>query len=71
MVISYLPEEESDAQEVVSVIEATTSARIFTIPGDLRTESFCIDLVNRAAEHLGGLDILVSNAAYSNITMDI
>lgn len=71
VVINYLPEEESDAQEVVSVITSTTSARIVAISGDLRDESFCIDLVNRAAEQLGGLDILVSNAAYSNITLDI
>ncbi|KEF52316.1 uncharacterized protein A1O9_11556 [Exophiala aquamarina CBS 119918] len=71
VVINYLPEEESDAQDVVSVITSSTSSQIFTIPGDLRNESFCVDLVSRAAELLGGLDILVSNAAYSNISEDI
>jgi NAD(P)-dependent dehydrogenase (short-subunit alcohol dehydrogenase family) len=71
VVINYLPEEESDAQDVVSVITSSTSSQIFTIPGDLRNESFCVDLVNRAAQLLGGIDILVGNAAYSNISSDI
>jgi NAD(P)-dependent dehydrogenase (short-subunit alcohol dehydrogenase family) len=33
------------------------------IPGDLRDERFCRKLVQQAAEQLGGLDILVNNAA--------
>ncbi len=33
------------------------------IPGDLREEAFCTRLVNEAIAQLGGLDILVSNAA--------
>ena len=33
------------------------------IPGDLRHETFCQRLVEEAVEKLGGLDILVSNAA--------
>ena len=32
------------------------------IPGDLRDEKFCQELVGRAVEGLGGLDIVVSNA---------
>ncbi len=33
------------------------------IPGDLRDEAFCKRLVDEAVRRLGGLDILVSNAA--------
>jgi NAD(P)-dependent dehydrogenase (short-subunit alcohol dehydrogenase family) len=33
------------------------------IPGDLRSASFCRQLVERAVKGLGGLDILVCNAA--------
>src|SRR5205085_11025692 len=33
------------------------------IPGDLRGENFCKKLVTDAVEQLGGLDILVCNAA--------
>lgn len=59
--INYLPEEESDAQEVVRLIEAE-GRRAVALPGDLRTREFCDDLVARTVSELGGLDILVINA---------
>jgi hypothetical protein len=60
--INYLPAEESDAAEVIKLIEA--EKRIGApIPGDLRDEAFCERLVDQARRKLGGLDILVSNAA--------
>ncbi len=37
--------------------------RVMSIPGDLRDEAFCQQLVSQAARELGGLDILVNNAA--------
>jgi NAD(P)-dependent dehydrogenase (short-subunit alcohol dehydrogenase family) len=60
--INYLPAEEPDAREVIALIraEGRTAA---AIPGDLRDEAFCRRLVEEAARALGGLDILVSNAA--------
>lgn len=60
--INYLPAEESDAQAVVKLIEAE-GRKAVTIPGDIRNESFCQELVAQAANRLGGLDILVNNAA--------
>jgi len=59
--INYLPAEEPDAREVIRLIQA--EGRIgLAIPGDLRSEAFCQQLVTRALEGLGGLDILVNNA---------
>jgi NAD(P)-dependent dehydrogenase (short-subunit alcohol dehydrogenase family) len=59
--INYFPTEEPDAQQVVALIRA--EARIgLPIPGDLRDEKFCQELVRRALEGLGGLDIVVNNA---------
>ncbi len=60
--INYLPDEEPDAREVLALIEDAGRKGI-GIPGDLREEAFCQELVARAVEALGGLDILVSNAA--------
>ena len=60
--INYLPAEEADAQEVIALIKAEGRKGI-AIPGDLREESFCKKLVATAVEQLGGLDILVNNAA--------
>ena len=59
--INYYPSEEPDAQEVIALIKA--EGRIgLALPGDLRDEAFCQELVADAVKGLGGLDILVSNA---------
>ena len=59
--INYLPEEEPDAREVVDLIRRE-GRKAAAIPGDIRTEAFCRQLVDRAVSALGGLDILVMNA---------
>lgn len=60
--INYLPDEEADAKEVVELIKKA-GRKAVAIPGDLRNEDFCKKLVEDAVKQLGGLDILVSNAA--------
>jgi len=63
VLISYLPEEEQDAQETVRLVEAA-GRRAVTAPGDIREERYCQQLVDRATGDLEGLDILVNNAGY-------
>lgn len=60
--IGYLPQEESDAKEVIDLIKAE-GRKAVAVPGDIRDESFCNQLVSDAVAQLGGLDILVNNAA--------
>lgn len=60
--INYHPDEEKDARQVIRLIEDAGRKGV-AIPGDLRSENFCKDLVAKAVEALDGLDILVSNAA--------
>lgn len=60
--INYHPDEEPDAREVMALIEKAGRKAVL-IPGDLRDEAFCKRLVDEAIRRLGGLDILVSNAA--------
>ncbi len=60
--INYYPNEEEDAQEVVKLIKAE-GRKAIAIPGDLRDEAFCKKLVDEAVKGLGGLDIVVNNAA--------
>lgn len=60
--INYLPAEEADAREVVALIRAE-GRKAVAIPGDIKDEAFCKKLVADAARELGGLDILVNNAA--------
>ncbi|WP_395697048.1 SDR family oxidoreductase [Methylocella sp.] len=59
--INYLPVEEPDAREVIALIEEG-GRKALAIPGDLRDPAFCKKLVDTAADGLGGLDLLVSNA---------
>jgi NAD(P)-dependent dehydrogenase (short-subunit alcohol dehydrogenase family) len=63
VLISYLPEEEDDARETVQLIEKA-GRKAVTVPGDIRDEDHCTTIVERAVSDLGGLDILVNNAAY-------
>ena len=60
--INYLPAEEPDAKEVVELIRKA-GCKAAAIPGDIKDESFCTQLVERAVKELGGLDLLVNNAA--------
>lgn len=59
--ISYLPSEESDAQEVVAEIEQTGRTAL-AIPGDISDEAFCGELVKQVVDKFGSIDILVNNA---------
>ena len=60
--INYLPAEEPDAKEVVELIRKA-GRKAVAIPGDIKDEAFCKQLVERAVKEMGGLDILVNNAA--------
>lgn len=59
--ISYLPEEEADAKQVLDLIEAE-GRKVVALPGDIQEESWCREMVEKAVSELDGLDILVVNA---------
>ncbi|NYG54326.1 glucose 1-dehydrogenase [Nocardioides perillae] len=61
--ITFLPEEEDDARRTAELVEAA-GRRALVVPGDLTSEDFCRELVRRTVDELGGLDVLVNNAAY-------
>ena len=60
--INYYPSEQPDADDVTALIREAGRVAV-EIPGDLRDAAFCRELVKKAVEGLGGLDILVLNAA--------
>jgi NAD(P)-dependent dehydrogenase (short-subunit alcohol dehydrogenase family) len=60
--INHLPEEEEDAREVIDLIRKAGRTGL-SIPGDLRDEAFCQRLVDETVRGLGGIDVLVMNAA--------
>jgi len=63
VVIGYLPQEQSDADEVLKLIEEA-GRKGFGIPGDITSREFCETLVAQTVEKLGGIDILVNNAGH-------
>lgn len=68
--ITYLPEEQTDAEETRIEVEEEGSTCII-IPGDLTKESFCKKAIEKTLSDLGGIDILVSNAAHQMRKNDI
>lgn len=63
--LSYLDAEETDAKEVAASVEKT-GRKCVLLPGDIREKSVCEKLVATTVEKLGGLDILVNNAAFQH-----
>src|SRR5215207_3273671 len=61
--ISYLEAEQSDADGVARVVRDAGRTAVL-VPGDLSDGGYCRALVERSAKELGGVDILVNNAAY-------
>lgn len=58
-----MPEEQSDADDTVRLVR-DAGRRGVAFTGDLREEEFATGIVTDAVAELGGIDILVLNAAY-------
>ena len=70
VLVNYLPEEESDALETQRrVKEIGKSCHLFA--ADVRSQENCKKIVERAVSTLGGINVLVNNAAYQNMVEDI
>lgn len=61
--IVHLPEEAEDAAATIEAIE-DAGQRGIALALDLREEEACVEAVRRTVDELGGLDVLVSNAAH-------
>ena len=60
----FFNENVGDAEETRRMVEANDGRRCVVIQGDVRDSSQCRAAVARTVDELGGLDILVNNAAY-------
>ncbi len=68
VLISYLEEEESDARETARVVEEA-GKRAIKVPGDIVEEEHCKNIIEKAVEEFGKIDVLVNNAAHQ-MTVD-
>jgi NAD(P)-dependent dehydrogenase (short-subunit alcohol dehydrogenase family) len=69
ILIAYLNEHE-DAEESKRLVEEAGRAALL-VPGDISEAVHCRSIVNKAIEELGGIDILVNNAAHQATFNDI
>ncbi|MGI2033987.1 SDR family oxidoreductase [Rhizobium panacihumi] len=69
VLISYLNEDDDAADTAKWVEDAGRKALV--IAGDITSEDRCQELVARAVDELGGIDILVNNAAFQRTYGDI
>jgi NAD(P)-dependent dehydrogenase (short-subunit alcohol dehydrogenase family) len=67
--IVYL-NEDKDAQDTKAMVEKE-GRKCLLIPGDVRKEQFCKDAVQKTVDELGGLNILVNNAAEQHEQKDL
>jgi hypothetical protein len=68
--INYLPEEEEDAQKTKKEVEEL-GRKCYLYPSDIRSQDNCKKLIDHAVSQLGGINIVVNNAAYQNMARDI
>ena len=68
--LAYLPSEEEDAKRIAALIEEAGQKAV-SLPGDLTDVTYCRQLVSDAVDGLGGLDILVNNAALQQHVEDL
>jgi NAD(P)-dependent dehydrogenase (short-subunit alcohol dehydrogenase family) len=68
VLISYLDSEEGDADETVRLVE-DAGRKAVRCPGDITSEKTCQKIIDTAVSELGGIDILVNNAAYQMAQM--
>src|SRR5512143_3781169 len=68
--IGYLPEEQSDADATREVVEGL-GRRCVMLAGDLTDPAFCRAVVETTVRELGGIDVLVSNAAHQSRKDDL
>ena len=69
ILIAYLNEHE-DANEVKQLVEQEGRKAVL-VPGDLKDPRHCRGVIKRAIDDLGGVDILVNNAAHQATFKDI
>ncbi|MBE2990488.1 SDR family oxidoreductase [Sphingomonas sp. CFBP 13603] len=68
--ISYLAVEQADAEDTRAWVEKA-GQRCVLLPGDISDRGHCVALVERTVAELGGLDILVNNAAAQTMNEDL
>lgn len=68
--ICYMPEEKEDAEHILAEIEQA-GVQSLALPGDIKDEAFCKEIVQKTVEAFGSIDILVNNAGKQEFEADL
>jgi len=71
VLISYLDSSEDEDAKLTAGYVEDAGVKAILVKGDIRNESHCREIVDTAIRELGGLDILVNNAAFQMARKDI
>lgn len=63
VLLVFLPEEQEDGERTAELVR-DAGRECVLVPGDLRDEEFCRQVVDTAVQRFGRIDVLVNNAAY-------
>jgi NAD(P)-dependent dehydrogenase (short-subunit alcohol dehydrogenase family) len=61
--IAHMPEEQKDGDSIIALLRSE-GFKAISFAVDLRNEEACLSLISDTQRELGGIDILVNNAAY-------
>ena len=70
VVLSYLPAEQSDADQVAEII-TKAGRKAVLVPGDISDEATARELVRTAVSELGGLDLIANVAGKQQFVEDL
>jgi hypothetical protein len=70
VVLSYLPEEQVDADEVASLVRDAGQTAVLA-PGDIADETFARSLVATTVRELGGIDLIANIAGRQQFVTDL
>ena len=59
--ISYLPQEQADAEQCKKFVQQSEGRKCILLPGDLSDPKYCNSIVEETVKQLGKIDILVGH----------
>jgi len=67
VVVNYVSSKEQ-SDTLVEKLKSEHNVKAYSVQGDMGSEEDCLRVVKEAISHLGGLDILISNAGYTRFS---
>jgi len=67
VVVNYM-NSKAQSDQLATKLESEHKVKAYSVQGDMGVEADCVRVVKEAISHLGGLDIIISNAGYTKFS---